>query len=221
MKAMIFAAGKGERMGSLTQNTSKVLLPLVGQALIDYHLKNLQAIGIKEVVINVHHMAEKIRDYVGDGQRYGLTVCYSYEKQLLGPGGGVYNVLDLLGDEPFILISGDMWSDYPLSALPKKIDGDAYIVLVDNPDFHPQGDFQLQQGRVQAKGKHNLTYAGLGIFCSTFFLPDTFDMAPLFTRAIENERISGEYYQGAWANLNTPEQLARLEQQLTDTRNSL
>lgn len=215
-KAMIFAAGKGSRMGELTQTTSKVLLTLKGKALIDYHLEKLAAFGVKEVVINLHHMAEKVRDHIGDGERYGLQICYSYEAQILGPGGGVYNVLDILGDAPFILLSADVWSDYPLANLPLTIKDDAHVVLVDNPDSHPLGDYQLHEGRVHAKGKHNLTYSGIGIFRSSFFIANTFDMAPMFTRAIENERISGEHYQGAWSNLNTPEQLAALEQQLTD-----
>jgi MurNAc alpha-1-phosphate uridylyltransferase len=216
-KAMIFAAGKGTRMGELTQQTSKVLLPLAGKSLIDYHLEKLAAIGVKEVVINLHHKADMVQAHIGDGHRFGLKVCYSNEKQLLGPAGGVYNALEILGDEPFILISGDTWSDYSLANLPPTLDDDAFIVLVDNPDFHLQGDFQLHDGRVQAKGEHNLTYAGIGLFRPIFFLPNTFDMTPLFTRAIENERISGEHYQGSWANLNTPEQLATLEKHLTDT----
>lgn len=215
MKAMILAAGFGTRMGALTEETSKVLLPVAGKALIEYHLENLRACGVKEVVINLHHHAEKIANFLGDGQAYGLTICYSFENEILGTGGGVYYALDLLGAEPFLLISADMWTDYPLPQLPKTIDDDAHIVLVPNPSFHPQGDFQLIDGRVKEKAEHNYTYASLGVFRPEFFQANQRDIGPLFTQAILNERISGEIYRGKWANLNTPAELNKLEQQLT------
>jgi MurNAc alpha-1-phosphate uridylyltransferase len=219
MNAMILAAGLGQRMGELTANCPKVLLSVAGKALIDYHLENLASAGVSKIVINLHYLGDKIKQHVGNGECYGVEVVYSEEESLLGPGGGVHHALPLLGDEPFVVVGGDMWTDYDYADLPRDIQGDAHIVLVDNPAFHPEGDFQLQDGQVLTKSKDgkNFNYAGFGVYRPGFYnIGDggSYGVMDLFTSAIAQQAVTGEYYAGAWANLNTAEQLAELNDKL-------
>jgi len=216
MKAMILAAGYGSRMGALVADTPKVLLKIGDKALIDYHLEKLAEINISEVVINLHYLPEKIRHHVGDGRRYQLKIQYCFEKELLGMGGGVYNALPLLGTDPFIVISGDMWTDYDYANLPKKIETLAHLVLADNPAFHLQGDFQLQAEKVFHNGKDNLNYAGFGVYCPELFAnlsAGTYGITKLLHSAITSGLVSGEHYRGVWRNINTVEQLQQLRKQ--------
>jgi MurNAc alpha-1-phosphate uridylyltransferase len=214
---MILGAGLGQRMEALCENTPKVLLPVAGKALIDYHLENLAGAGVTDVVINVHYLAQQIQDHVGNGAAHGLTIHYSPEAELLGMGGGVYNALPLLGDAPFMVVSGDMWTDYNYARLPQQLDGLAHLVMVDNPAFHPEGDFCLEAGRILEKGETNLNYAGFGVFHPRFFAaggPGSYGVSTLLQQAIPAKQVSGEYYSGQWANLNTAQQLQTLESRL-------
>ena len=185
MKAMILAAGRGERMRPLTKHTPKPLLPVGGKALIDWHLDRLVAAGITEVVINLAHLADRIVDALGDGGRHGLRIVYSHEgDEPLETGGGLLHALPLLGEAPFLLINGDVWSDLDVARLPAEPEGLAHLVLVDNPAQHPDGDFWLEaSGRVRDERSgtdevataqsgvdqgtstaRRLTYAGIGIY---------------------------------------------------------
>ena len=216
MKAMILAAGCGERMGTLTAEMPKVLLKVGNKALIDFHLEKLAAIGITEVVVNTHYMADKIQHYLGDGTQYGLHIATIFEPELLGMGGGVYNALPLLGKEPFIVVSGDMWTDYDYGKLPQQLDGLAHIVLVDNPSYHAQGNFQLTDNYVLPAGQHNLTYAGFGVYRAELFTAigdGTYTITTALEPAIAVAKVSGEHYFGAWENVNTPQQLQHLRKQ--------
>ena len=218
MKAMILAAGYGERMGSLTKQTSKVLLKIGDQALIDFHLQKLVNIGVSEVIVNTHHMAEQVQQYLGDGARYGLPITTIFESELLGTGGAVYNALPLLGEQPFIIISGDMWTDYDYAKLPQQFNTFAHIVLVDNPPYHMQGDFQFKkdEGYVLPIGQDNLTYANFGVYRAELFAAigaGTYGLSTVLGPAIAASKVSGEHYTGAWKNVNTPQQLQNLRKQ--------
>jgi MurNAc alpha-1-phosphate uridylyltransferase len=204
-------------MGTLVNEIPKVLLPIHGKALIEYHLENLQRADVTDVVINLHYLPEKIIEKLGDGAQYGLTIHYSPEAELLGLGGGVHNALPLLGDEPFLVISGDMWTDYEFANLPKKIESVAHIVLVDNPTFHPEGDYSLDDYFVTAPAEQTYNYAGFGVFTPELFKkagPGSYGIKKLLDGSIANKKVSGEYFSGRWANLNTPAELDKIREQL-------
>lgn len=220
MKVMILAAGLGKRMRPLTDHTPKPLLRAGGKALLEHHLLRLAAAGLREVVINVSHLAEQVEAFCGDGSAWGLSIQWSREVQPLETAGGIQRALPLLGQEPFMVVNGDVWTDYPfaqLRELPPPADGCAHLVLVDNPPQHPLGDFMLDTaGRVLARGasEPGFTYAGLGIYTPGFFAglaPGEYPLRPLLDRAIDEGRLTGEYYPGQWADIGTPERLAALD----------
>jgi len=214
LQAMILAAGRGERMRPLTDHTPKPLLRVGGRTLIDYHLKALGAAGIRDVVINHAHLGAQIEATLGDGERYGLQIRYSPEAIPLETGGGIRNALRLLGAQPFLVINGDIWTDYPYSRLPAEPAGLAHLVLVDNPSHHPAGDFALQAGRVRADGEPPLTFAGIAVYRAALFAdhpPGRFPLAPLLRAAMADGQVSGEHYRGRWMDVGTPERLARLD----------
>ena len=151
MRAMILAAGRGKRMGALTQHTPKPLLKMGDNYLIEYSIANLVRAGIKNIVINISYQGEQIKTALGDGKRYGAAISYSEEAERLETGGGIFNALPLLGNEPFLVVSSDIITDYALTTLPKQPDGLAHLVLVSNPVYHPDGDFGLANGRVDKK----------------------------------------------------------------------
>lgn len=228
MRAMILAAGRGSRMGSLTAETPKALLTVGEHRLIEYPLLQLQKLGVNDVVINVHHHAQQIIDFLGDGHRYGCKIHYSLEPQLLGTGGGIVQALPLLGSAPFYLMSADVWSDFPLRKLPINLTGRAaHLVLVDNPSYHPQGDYDLQQGYVvkpqellsqsngqQSKRNYRYTYANLAVINPGLLFaknpPLPFELSKVFERAIHLRQLTGEHYAGQWYNTGTQEDLKRL-----------
>ena len=218
MRAMILAAGRGERMRPLTDRTPKPLLRAGGKALIEYHLERLRIAGITQVVINIAWLGAQIRDALGDGSRYGLPIAYSDEGDYaLETGGGIFNALPLLGEEPFIVISGDVWVEYPYGELPQKLASAdlAHLVLVPNPAFHPRGDFGLQRGRITEAGAEPYTYANIGIYRPELFAgcqPGRFALAPLLYKSIG--RLSGEAFNGRWHNLGNPAQLSILDAEL-------
>jgi MurNAc alpha-1-phosphate uridylyltransferase len=223
MRAMILAAGRGERMRPLTDATPKPLLPAGGKPLIQYHIEALAAAGVRDIVINVAWKGGMIRDALGDGRRFGVTITYSDEgDSALETGGGIFGALPLLGSAPFIVVSGDIWTDYRFESLAAALSPQdlAHFVLVPNPSYHPQGDFGLDRGRVLAEGER-FTYANIGMFSPAFFdgcRPGRFALAPLmFTHAREG-RTSGELYSGRWFNVGTPSELQLLHESLSNAR---
>lgn len=217
MKAMILAAGRGERMRPLTDNTPKPLLQAGGHTLIDYHLRALAQAGYESVVINHAHLGEKLEQALGDGSRYGLSIAYSPEGTPLETGGGIFHALPLLGDEPFLVINGDIWTDYPLERLKTRSVQLAHLVLVDNPPQHPKGDFALREGRVSETEGERLTFTGIGVYRPELLAgckPGAFPLAPILRRAMAADQVSGEHYQGRWFDIGTPERLAQLDELL-------
>lgn len=209
MKVMLLAAGRGSRMGKLTENVPKPLLQIGGKPLIQHHIEKFAAIGIKEFVVNLWYLGDKIREFLGDGSQFKVKITYSPERELLGMGGGVKQALKFLGSE-FIVMSNDVWTDYPFETLFDKVSSKAHVVLVDNPPFHPTGDFSLEGNLLVNKAKHTYNYAGFGIFHADIFdLPDqdSFGIMPVLQPLVDAKEATAEHYAGAWFNLNTPEDL--------------
>jgi MurNAc alpha-1-phosphate uridylyltransferase len=219
MRAMIMAAGRGERMRPLTDTRPKPLLEVGGKPLIHYHLEALAQAGIRDVVINLAWHGELIRRALGDGQRFGVQIRYSEEPEgALETGGGILAALPFLGPEPFLVISGDIWSEFPLgSCIDRLAGGDvAHFVVVPNPAFHVHWDFGLESGRLLDRAPR-YTYANIGVLRGEFFAgrqAGRFALAPLMFEWIRQDRVSGELYRGRWHNLGTPEQLQQLDSEL-------
>ncbi|MFL1515528.1 N-acetylmuramate alpha-1-phosphate uridylyltransferase MurU [Pseudomonas prosekii] len=216
MKAMILAAGKGERMRPLTLTTPKPLVRAGGVPLIEYHLQALAAGGFTEVVINHAWLGQQIEDYLGDGSRFGLSIQYSPEGEPLETGGGIFRALPLLGDEAFVVVNGDIWTDYDFRALRQPIAGLAHLVLADNPAHHPKGDFILVDGQVRDADAHaqTLTYSGIAVLHPQLFEGCTagaFKLAPLFRKAMADGQVTGERLEGQWVDVGTYERLAEAE----------
>jgi len=212
---MILAAGRGERMRPLTDAMPKPLLKVAGKMLIEYHLDNIKAAGITEVIINHAWLGEKIEKALGDGSRYGLNIRYSAETEALETAGGIVNALPIISDDVFIVINGDVFCDYDLSTLPSSLAGLAHLVLVNNPSHNPDGDFVLTtSGRVEQSGENKLTFSGIGVYHSDLFagLQNTKQaLAPLLRTAMEQHQVTGELYQGIWHDIGTPERLSELD----------
>lgn len=222
MKAMILAAGKGERMRPLTLHTPKPLVRADGVPLIEYHLNALRRAGFDEVVINHAWLGQQIEDHLGDGQRFGLNIRYSPENEPLETGGGIFRALPLLGGEPFLIVNGDVWTDYDPAALRKPLSGLAHLVLIDNPAHHPVGDFCLEDGQVRDSGSGSrLTYSGIAVLSPRLFAGCTagaFKLAPLLRDAMNRGEVSGEHYAGRWIDVGTLERLAEVERALAEVR---
>jgi MurNAc alpha-1-phosphate uridylyltransferase len=219
MKTMILAAGRGERMRPLTDVTPKPLLPLAGKPLLAHLIQSLVRAGLRDVVINHAHLGGQIVDYLGDGSQFGARVAYSHEADGgLEVGGGIFRALPLITSDPFVVVNGDIWTDYPFDRLPRSIESFAHLVLVDNPPHHPGGDFMLQSdGRLAAKGNAQLTYSGIGVYRHALFSdcrPGKFPLAPLLRAAMARGMVSGEHYRGRWHDIGTPERLAMLDREL-------
>jgi len=208
---MILAAGKGERMRPLTLHTPKPLIPVAGVPLIEYHLRALAQAGVTEVVINHAWLGDRIEAHLGDGARFGLQIVYSKESQPLETGGGIYQALPLLGADPFILVNGDVFTDYDFAVLQKPLQGLAHLVLINNPEHHLEGDFSLEEGRVLAPTTATLTYSGIAVLHPELFAgcqAGAFKLAPLLRQAIAQGQVSGEQFNGCWIDVGTPERLA-------------
>lgn len=223
MKVMILAAGIGERMRPLTDHTPKPLLRVGGIPLIEHHLRRLAAAGLREVVINVSHLGRQILDYCGDGVRWGLAIAYSPEEEPLETAGGIHRALPLLGDEPFLVVNGDIWIDYDFRRLVACRLGPgtaAHLVMVGNPPQHPRGDFLLDAGgrvRELEQGAVGATYSGVGVYDAAFFAgmqPGKLRLRPLLDEAIRRGLLSGEFFAGDWEDVGTPERLEALDQRL-------
>lgn len=210
MRAMILAAGRGERMGHLTAQTPKPLLRVAGSYLIEYTIANMKRAGITDIVINTAYRGEQIAAALGDGRRYGVNIVYSHEGERLETGGGILKALPLLGDEPFLVVSSDIVTDFPLQMLPAQPAGLVHLVMVNNPDFHPRGDFGLQGGQIDLHAEPRLTFGNIGIYRPQLFTgsqPGHFPLNKLLFPAIEQGLVTGEHYNGLWFNVGTPEQL--------------
>jgi len=213
VKAIVLAAGRGERMRPLTDTTPKPLLVVGGKSLIAYHLEALARAGVRDVVINLSWLGDRIREQLSDGAQYGVRITYSDEGPLaLETGGGVFKALPLLGEDAFLVISGDIWTDYPFADLRLTPQDVAHFVLVPNPSFHPRGDFGLSDGRA-TDAEPRFTYANIAVLRPEFFAgskPGRFALGPLMFDWIRKGRVSAEVYHGRWHNLGTPAQLAEL-----------
>jgi len=218
MKAMILAAGRGERLRPLTDTTPKPLLKAGQQSLIEYHLSALQQAGIEEVVINLAWLGDQIESYLGDGSQYGINIQYSYEKdQALETGGGIAHALPLLGEAPFIVTNADIWTDYDYRQLPTQLEGVAHLVMVDNPQQHPDGDFILENGLLHGAGIKKKTFSGIAVYSPALFQNSAetiFPLAPLLREAMQQDLVSGEHYQGKWFDIGTAERLQQLDEEL-------
>jgi len=215
---MILAAGRGERMRPLTDQTPKPLLEVGGKPLIQYHIEALRDAGFRELVVNHAHLGNQIVERLGDGAQFGVHITYSAEPEgALETGGGIKQALPLLGEQPFLVINGDIWTDYPYQQLYREPEGLAHLVLIDNPPHHVQGDFQLNGRRVTTDGENKRTFSGIGLYRPDLFADSpggAFPLAPLLRRAMQTGQVSGEYYQGRWLDIGTPQRLAELNREL-------
>lgn len=216
---MILAAGRGKRMRPLSDRTPKALLEVGGRALIEHHLARLHAAGVAEVVINIAHLAEAIRSRLGDGARYGLHIRYSDETGgVLETGGGIIRALPHLADgddDVFFVINADVFTDYAVRR-PDLGGHHAHLVLVNNPPHRPHGDFLLNGQRLTREHGTPLTFSGMGYYRRTLFSgrnAEPAPLAPMLEQAIAQNRISGEHYQGLWADIGTPQRLKEIRQQ--------
>ena len=203
---MILAAGLGKRMQPLTNTLPKPLLPINGKALIEYHIEALAKIGIKDIVINVSHLANVLMEQIGDGHHYGVNFHYSFEDHPLETGGGIFQALPILGDEPFIAVSADIFTDFDFSRLLNLPIDMAHLVLTDNPSFHPEGDFALDGNRVLNSGEPMFNFAGISVLSPALFAdcqPGQFSLSPLLRNAIDKQQVTGEYFNGMWYNIGT------------------
>lgn len=220
MRAFILAAGRGERMRPLTDHTPKPLLPAGGKPLIVWHLERLAAAGFRDIVINHAHLGEQIEAALGDGCRWGLAIRYSPEPPgALETAGGIANALPLLGDQPFLVLNGDIWCDWDFKRAHRIADRPAHLVMVPNPAHHAGGDFSLAGGQITfAAGGETLTYAGIGIFTPTLFRDITpgsvMKLRPLLEAAIAAGTLTGERHDGRWVDVGTPQRLAELDAEL-------
>lgn len=231
MRAMILAAGRGERMLPLTKETPKPLLEVAGVTLLARHLRRMADAGFGEVVINVSHHAEQIASFCGDGSRWGLSISISREREPLETAGGIAHALPLLRDEPFLVVNGDVYTDFPFEQLRgvTPTEAGAHLVLVPNPPHHPDGDFGLTGvARNQSEsptyalsmsscGDAALTYSGIGVYTPQMFeqVPEEiYPLRPILERACAEGLVTGQRYEGQWEDIGTPERLDALNQSL-------
>ncbi|WPO68707.1 nucleotidyltransferase family protein [Acinetobacter haemolyticus] len=223
MKAMILAAGLGSRMRPLTLHTPKPLLEVGGKPLIVWHIEKLQKVGVKEIVINTAWLGEKLVAALGDGTQFGVNILWSHEGEGLETAGGIINALPLLGDQPFILVNGDVWTTMDFASLldVKLGTKQAHLVLVDNPPQHLKGDFILSNNMAytfdQEQCGEALTYSGVAVLAPQMFIgleSGKRPLAPLLKEAMLEQQVSAEKMQGIWVDVGTPERLQQLDQQI-------
>ncbi|MGH8232507.1 MAG: N-acetylmuramate alpha-1-phosphate uridylyltransferase MurU [Steroidobacteraceae bacterium] len=212
---MVLAAGRGERMRPLTDTVPKPLLEVRGKPLIVYHLEKLARLGVRQVVINLAWLGQRIRAALGDGARWNLAIHYSDENgAALETGGGIFQALPWLGSEPFLVVNADVYTDFDFGELRIAPEALAQLLLVANPVQHPEGDFALLEGRVHEQGGARYTYAGIGLYRAELFAgcsAGRFPLLPLLLRAIAARRLHGQLYQGAWSDVGSVERLAALQ----------
>lgn len=224
MKAMILAAGRGERMRPATDRIPKPLLPVAGKPLIVWLLERLVGAGITELVVNVSHLGATIEEALGNGAAFGARIAYSREAEALETAGGIAAALPLLGEEPFVVVNGDIHTDFDFTrliprAIALTVEGTlAHLVLVDNPPHHPHGDFTLEQGFITAGGEARFTFSGIGAYHPSLFgrlrSGQKYQLATLLREPIAARRVSGERHGGKWIDVGTPERLAAVDRLL-------
>lgn len=215
-RAMLLAAGRGERLRPITDTLPKPLVEVAGKPLIVYHLEALHRAGVREVVVNLSWLGKKIRTALGDGERYGVHIAYSEEGPVpLETGGGIYHALPLLGSGPFLVVNSDVWTNMDLGRVLTLAEGaDARLVLAPNPPQHPRGDFGLEGDFVVEREADRFTYTGVGIYRPELFegcVPGKFPLLPLLKRAIAARRLRGEVYRGEWLDIGSADRLAWLD----------
>jgi len=230
MKAMILAAGRGERMRPLTDSTPKPLLEVGGKSLIAWHLERLARAGFRDIVINHAWLGGKIEAALGDGSRYGVRLVYSPEGEALETAGGIAQALPLLGDDPFLVVNGDVYCDFDVGrarTIATQMDVTqalAWLVLVPNPAHHPDGDFSLSCGKVSGISRTCHTFSGIGVYQSSLFAGisrgSKARLAPLLREAMEHGMVGGELHSGRWEDVGTPERLAQLDAELRSGSNT-
>ena len=222
---MILAAGEGRRMRPLTDDKPKPLIEVAGKPLLAFHLERLVAAGFSDIVVNASYHAQQIVDYCGDGTRWGCRITVIVEPTPLETAGGILNALPWLGDEPFAVVNGDVFTDYPLDRLRlHDLEADhAHLIMIPNPEHHPGGDFTLSDGRIGEGSGPRVTFSGLSVMSGALFAglaPGKSALRPQLEVAINSRRLSGELWSGLWSDVGTPERLEALENSLRDDSNS-
>lgn len=222
MKAMLLAAGRGDRLRPITDQLPKPLLSVAGKPLIVHHIEKLAAAGFKNIVINLSWLGEQIEQVLGNGEKFNVAISYSKESTLLETGGGIFNVLPLLGPDPFLVINADIYTDFPITTIASPIHSLGHIILVQNPEHHPQGDYCLTvDGKINKQGSPTFTFSGIGIYTPELFhdcVAGVFRLPTVFDSAIAAQQLSGEIYQGLWCDVGTIERWQTLEKTLADYR---
>jgi N-acetyl-alpha-D-muramate 1-phosphate uridylyltransferase len=221
MRAMILAAGRGERMRPLTDHTPKPLLKAGGRPLIEHLISGLVAGGITEIIVNTAHLGEQVEAALGDGSYLGARLRFSREGEALETGGGIYRALPLLGEKPFLVVNGDIATDFPFGALTRLPIDLAHLVLVPNPVHHPTGDFGLNEGKALDGGTPRFTFGGIGVYSRELFRnssPGSFPLAPLLRAAMARGGVSGQLYEGLWMDIGTVERLRDFDNYLRAKR---
>lgn len=219
MRALILAAGRGERLRPLTDHTPKPLLAAGGKPLIEHTLLAMVTAGFREFVVNLAHLGEQIQDYLGDGSRYGASIVYSPEGDAaLETGGGIFRAMPLLEGGPFAVVNGDLATDFPYSRLLAQPKGLAHLVLVPNPPHHPKGDFCIEPtGLLSATAEPRNTFSGIGVYRPELFAgcqPGKFPLAPILRSAMSAGQVTGELYSGFWMDIGTVERLQEFDERL-------
>jgi N-acetyl-alpha-D-muramate 1-phosphate uridylyltransferase len=219
VRAMVLAAGRGERLRPLTNRMPKPLVPVGGRPLIGWHLAALARAGVRDVVINLSWLGEQLRAALGDGRDFGVRITYSEEGPVpLETGGGIFRALPLLGPEPFLVVNGDIFTDIDFAQLKVASADLGQLVLIPNPAHHARGDFGLEGDRVVEGGPERFTYSGVGLYRVEFFAgcqPGRFPLLPVLNRAIGARRLAGQLHRGEWCDVGTPERLASLDAKLS------
>ena len=220
MKAMILAAGRGTRLGALSKTVPKVMQTIAGKPLIGYQLEWLHSAGVTDVVINLHHLGEQIRDYVGDGKQFGLAAHYSPEETLLETGGGIVAALPKLGTRPFLILLGDIFTDFPFVQFAKTLPTNSliHLLLTPTPAFRDRGDFNWTRGLVTGRGNSHV-YCGLALLDPSMLAgraAEPFSLREPLFEAVSNKRVTGQVWDGYWTDIGTPEQLRELRERFDD-----
>ncbi len=215
MRAMVLAAGRGERLRPLTDEIPKSLVEVRGESLLERHLANIHASGIRTVVINLGWLGDRIVERVGSGERYGLNVLYSQEgNNILETGGGIHKALPMLGDDPFLVVNADIYTDMPVPEIELADDHIGHLVMVPSPEYRDGGDFDIEDGLIRNGETQRLTFSGVAMYRPSFFdgcEPGRFPLAPMLREAADNGQLSGSLYTGLWADIGTPERLEAIQ----------
>ena len=216
---MILAAGRGERLRPLTDETPKSLVDVGGRSLLERHLDHVRAAGIRTVVINLGWLGDRIVERVGSGRRYGLEVVYSQEgDNILETGGGIFKALPMLGDEPFLVVNADIYTEMPVPDVVLADNHLGHLVMVPSPAYRDGGDFDIEGGLIRSTSTQSLTFSGVAVYRPEFFIdcePGRFPLAPMLRDAADRGQLSGSLYEGPWADVGTPERLAALRAALS------